>query len=379
MVLGVIATDCVKQVIHEMNFRKDKDIRMLDARSMEQIAQQIEEQQVFTHVLIQPDALREKSGGLLLLVERLRKSTMAEYLVLLDGYPQDSRLVRELEEVGVAAENILFSASLALKQRINELFQNAEEYAFEKAEIEPPPQPKPKKRKSVSSVFSFPNIFPAKNKRPPVHSSSPAQQPISTLESRMLSIQKENLKIAKTIAVAGAGKRIGTTTQALQMLLFLRAHNRKAALIEMHENPCLSSYAQVYSDAVLEKDSCIINGSRLYFSKKALPTIQKEFDFLVLDYGAYRNCAVQELADSDASIIVCGIKPWEAEEINYTFRENNEKYHYLFSFVPQNDQENVTAQMEEFSQRTFFAPYSPDMFQYNGNDELYKALLSDCL
>ena len=141
MVLGVSATDCVKQVIHEMNFRKDKDIRMLDARSMEQIAQQIEEQQVFTHILIQPDALREKSGGLLLLVERLRKSTMAEYLVLLDGYPQDSRLVRELEEVGVAAENILFSASLALKQRIHELFQNAEEYAFEKAAIDLPQQP----------------------------------------------------------------------------------------------------------------------------------------------------------------------------------------------------------------------------------------------
>ena len=216
----------MKQVIQEMNFRKDKDIRMLDVRSMEQIAQQIEEQQVFTHVLIQPDALREKSGGLLLLVERLCKSTMVEYLVLLDGYPQDSRLVRELEEAGVAAENILFSASLALKQRINELFQNAEEYAFEKAEIEPHPQPKPKKRKSVSSVFSFPNIFSAKNKRPPVHS-SPAQQPISTLEIRMLSIQKETLKTAKTIAVAGAGKRIGTTTQALQMLLFLRAHNRK--------------------------------------------------------------------------------------------------------------------------------------------------------
>ena len=360
-----------------MNFRKDKDIRMLDVRSMEQIAQQIEEEQVFTHVLIQPDALREKSGGLLLLVERLCKSTMAEYLVLLDGYPQDSRLVRELEEVGVAAENILFSASLALKQRINELFQNAEECAFETAEIEPLPQPKAKKRKSVSSLFSLPNIFSPKEKTRPL----PALpvQPVSMLESKMLSIQKENLKAAKTIAVAGAGERIGTTTQALQMLLFLRAHNRKAALIEMHENPCLSSYAQVYSDAVLEKDSCIINGSRLYFSKKALPTIQKEFDFLVLDYGVYRNCAVQELADSDAAIIVCGIKPWEAEEINYTFRENNEKYHYLFSFVPQNDQENVTAQMEEFSQRTFFAPYSPDMFQYNGNDELYKALLCDCL
>lgn len=367
----------MKQVIHEMNFRKDKDIRMLDVRSMEQIAQQIEEQQVFTHVLIQPDALREKSGGLLLLVERLRKSTMAEYLVLLDGYPQDSRLVRELEEVGVAAENILFSASLALKQRINELFQNAEECAFETAEIEPLPQPKAKKRKSVSSLFSLPNIFSPKEKTRPL----PALpvQPVSMLESKMLSIQKENLKAAKTIAVAGAGERIGTTTQALQMLLFLRAHNRKAALIEMHENPCLSSYAQVYSDAVLEKDSCIINGSRLYFSKKALPTIQKEFDFLVLDYGVYRNCAVQELADSDAAIIVCGIKPWEAEEINYTFRENNEKYHYLFSFVPKNDEENVTAQMEEFSQRTFFAPYSPDMFQYNGNDELYKALLWDCL
>lgn len=377
MILGVIATDPVKQVIHEMNFRKDKDIRMLDVRSMEQIAQQIEEEQVFTHVLIQPDALREKSGGLLLLVERLCKSTMVEYLVLLDGYPQDSRLVRELEEVGVAAENILFSASLALKQRINELFQNAEECAFETAEIEPLPQPKAKKRKSVSSLFSLPNIFSPKEKTRPL----PALpvQPVSMLESKMLSIQKENLKAAKTIAVAGAGERIGTTTQALQMLLFLRAHNRKAALIEMHENPCLSSYAQVYSDAVLEKDSCIINGSRLYFSKKALPTIQKEFDFLVLDYGVYRNCAVQELADSDAAIIVCGIKPWEAEEINYTFRENNEKYHYLFSFVPKNDEENVTAQMEEFSQRTFFAPYSPDMFQYNGNDELYKALLWDCL
>ena len=88
-----------------------------------QIAQQIEEQQVFTHVLIQPDALREKAAGCCFWWKDCVKSTMVEYLVLLDGYPQDSRLVRELEEAGVAAENILFSASLALKQRINELFQ----------------------------------------------------------------------------------------------------------------------------------------------------------------------------------------------------------------------------------------------------------------
>lgn len=377
MVLGLIATDSVCETVHGMNFRKQHDIRDIDFTDIPHIIKQIETQPCFTHILVELEATPGKSDNLIQLLLRLRKTTTIEYIVLLEGYPSDSRLVQELLALGIKKENLIFSASLALKYRLTNIFYSS----FS------PVQPLEETPTfSIETHCNTDEISPLQVEATPspvsLHSALPPSK-ITTatayaeLQSRMLSIQKENLKTATLIAIAGAGQRIGTTTQALQILMYLRSQNKSVALVEMHNHPCLKSYADVYSDAFVCKTHCVISGNTIYFSPESLPTIQKEYEYLVLDFGNFHCCKKTDLLQADIKIISCGIKPWETESVSHTFRDNDGTFLYLFSFVPQSDEKEIIKQMEEYGQRTFFAPYSPDMFQYNSCDDLYGQLLAN--
>ncbi len=382
-----------------MNFRNTHDIRNLDFKNTAALLELIESQQCFTHILVDIDAVPGNSDDLIQLIYRLRQSTTIEYLILLEGYPSDSRVCAELRDLGIKEQNLLFSSALPLKQRLTEIFYQpsstivpfipAEPFEADKPEILQKPQEEfllepqmqeqaeePTEEQQESLPKQEQSEESEENTITPPSQITTAQA-YAALQERMLAIQKENLKTATTIAIAGAGSRIGTTTQALQILMYLRMQNKAAALVEMHSHSCLESYANVYSDAVLEKDCCIINGNRLYFSDDSLPTIQKEYEYLVLDCGDFQSCKLDVFMQSDIRIISCGIKPWETEKINNTFRDNDGTFRYLFSFVPPADEKDVSAQMEEYSNYTFFAPYSPDMFQYNGKDDLYAALIEN--
>ena len=380
MILGLVVTEKNKEVVHAMNFRKQHDIRDLDFKTNEDLIQTIESQPCFTHILFEIGAVIGNSDAFIQLLLRLRKTTTIEYLVLLEGFPADSRIVEELLALGIKKENLIFSSSLPLRQRMVQIFYSPT------PEITPfiPPismeithsaEKKPSEPDAINSTEipeQTPAVVPASAPPP---SKITAAQAHAELQARMLSIQKENLKVATQIAIAGAGRRIGTTTQALQILMYLRTQNKSAALVEMHDRPCLQSYADVYSDAVLHKSHCIINGNPLYFSQESLETIQKEYEYLILDFGNFNQCSICGFLKADVKIISCGIKPWETEQINNTFRDNDGSFQYLFSFVPPADEKDIVKQMEEFSQNTFFAPYSPDMFQYNGCDDMYRKLL----
>ena len=380
MILGLVATEKNKEVVHAMNFRKQHDIRNLDFKTNEDLIQTIESQPCFTHILFEIGAVIGNSDDFIQLLLRLRKTTTIEYLVLLEGFPSDSRIVEELLALGISKENLIFSSSLPLRQRMVQIFYSPTPevtpfvppinmemvHPAEKEPSEPDALPSTEAPEQTPAVVPAPVPPPSKITTTQAH---------AELQARMLSIQKENLKTATLIAIAGAGQRIGTTTQALQISMYLRSQNKSVALVEMHDHPCLKSYADVYSDAFICKTHCVINGNTIYFSPESLPTIQKEYEYLILDFGSFNQCSISEFLKADVKIISCGIKPWETEQINNTFRDNDGSFQYLFSFVPPADEKDIVKQMEEFSQNTFFAPYSPDMFQYNGCDEMYHKLL----
>ena len=390
MTLGIVATKSTQEIVQGMNFRGNLDIRILEHKQLRELVQTIESQPCFSHILLDVEAVQGNSDDFIQLLFRLRQSTTVEYLVLLEGYPSDSRVVKELLDLGIESKNILFSSALALRQRLVEIFY------YPSSQITPFCPTKPmnetpeddetieqsletqdsQKQEDVTVPKALQDPLPATMgiaTLPP--SEITTAQAHAVLQEKMLAIQKENCKTALRIAVAGAGNRIGTTTQALQILLHLKLQNKAVALIEMHNHPCLAAYADVYSDAELHKDFCTVNGNRLYFSPDCLPTIQKEYEYLILDFGNFQECSHELFLQSDIKIICCGIKPWETAAINYTFRENDGSFQYLFSFVPPADETDITKQMEEFSQHTFFASYSPDMFQYNGCDDMYCKLL----
>ena len=52
-------------------------------------------------------------------------------------------------------------------------------------------------------------------------------------------------------------------------------------------------------------------------------------------------------------------------------RVDNGTIHYVFSFVPQRDRDDILKSMSPFDERTYVAGWTPDFFLYSGNDELY--------
>ena len=122
MTLGIVATKSTQEIVQGMNFRGNLDIRILEHKQLRELVQTIESQPCFSHILLDVEAVQGNSDDFIQLLFRLRQSTTVEYLVLLEGYPSDSRVVKELLDLGIESKDILFSSALALRQRLVEIF-----------------------------------------------------------------------------------------------------------------------------------------------------------------------------------------------------------------------------------------------------------------
>lgn len=179
-----------------------------------------------------------------------------------------------------------------------------------------------------------------------------------------------------TIAVTGASPRVGTTTQAVQIMLYLISQQRKACLIEMHNNPCLETYLSALPDSdveIVDEGHFQIKGFDIYHDPKKYAEAKSKNDFIVLDYGVYGDIAdPTSYLDKDIKIVVAGVKPWESQFLEPIFSFDDGSMEYIFSFVPQREQKIVLQQMRDSSNQTFFAPYCPDLLTFCGDDVLYR-------
>lgn len=121
---------------------------------------------------------------------------------------------------------------------------------------------------------------------------------------------------------------------------------------------------------------CTLDAIPIYVIVKKLCGWNSNIDFLTnMDYGAFEN--LPEVADylrNDILVAVCGAKPSEVALVTDILRVDNGTMHYIFSFVPQRDREDIIQSMEQFGERTYFAGWTPDYFLYAGNDELYSCI-----
>ena len=394
MILGVIADDVTYAIVQTMNFRRTHDIRQIKANNLQTIQKEIETTGVYTHVLLDVDALHGNSDNAVALLERLRQTTTVQYLVLADGYPDYGRLVQDILALGIPSENIMLAAGTRLKMRLGEILNTAAHAAAPELirELEPElpavteillPEisPEPPTTDDVNNVQEQAEpILPPQASELPRSVIPPSQ--ITTAEAKallrenMLQLQKENMRTAITIAVAGAGHRMGATTQALQLLMFLRTKNYTAALVEMHGQERLRQFKDVYVNSEIDNSGHLnINGNLLITDAAELAQAKKEYDVLVLDYGAYSECDMMSYLKNNLKLVCAGVKPWETQYLNEAFCHEDESMCFLFSFVPPADEPIVREQMESSSDKTFFAVYAPDMFQYCGNDAVYEKIL----
>lgn len=178
----------------------------------------------------------------------------------------------------------------------------------------------------------------------------------------------------KTIGIAGSLSRIGTTTQAIQMVKYLMLMGYKACYIQMNSHSFVDAISAWYSDIQTNPDLGLVQYQSvdMYKKDKIGEILKLGYDYYVKDYGVYASNDFENLSflEQDINVVVAGAKP---DEINYITNFLHSSYYhdayYIFSHVPQADQKDLLEMMEEKSKDTFFAGYSPDPFVYSSQTD----------
>lgn len=210
---------------------------------------------------------------------------------------------------------------------------------------------------------------------------------IVAAETQKQIIIKTNLK---SIAIAGAMTRTGTTTQAIQLAKYLIQKGYNACYIETNPSHYVERLAEWYSEdeCKVEKRPDARGRERIFkitvghldmfCNMDFLPEIlTMNYDYFIYDYGVYTNPDFNKISFSEKSvkIITCGCEPDELE-CTKNILENvfYDEVNYIFSFVPEEDQAELKLLMDEKADHTFFATYTPDKFRFTGN-VMYEELM----
>lgn len=200
------------------------------------------------------------------------------------------------------------------------------------------------------------------------------------------------------IGIAGCSRRIGTTTQALQIAKFLQSKGYKVCYIESNDNvyknnseerrknTCLSYVEKIkeyYEYPSENEDLGIITyeGLDLSYDPEKIALLQEEgYEYFVYDYGIYtdQNFNKTSFLKDDIKIFVCGSDIAELDDtLAAASHISYDCVKMIFSFTAKSEQDGVLLMFDEYHlkpERCYFAEYTPSAFILN-DIEMYESLL----
>ncbi len=176
----------------------------------------------------------------------------------------------------------------------------------------------------------------------------------------------------KSIGIAGVVPRMGTTTQAIQIVKYLLYEGYSACYIELNDHGWVQALAEAYDAVEEDKEIGRVTYQEvdLYWKMEKLPEIMKlNYDYYVYDYGVYQDRDFNKLSflEKDLQLFMVGTKPGEFmktyELIDNTFYN---RVIYIFNFIPNDPQEREETYelMEEKREDTFFLEDCRDPFRF---------------
>lgn len=174
----------------------------------------------------------------------------------------------------------------------------------------------------------------------------------------------------KLIGVAGAMSRIGTTTQALQVVKYLLYKGYKACYIEMNDTGYVENVAAFYDCENVDEDMgevFFMNVHHFYRQDKISEILKLGYDFYVYDYGVCgsQNFNRTSYLEKDIRLACVGAKV--SEVVYTTTLIENEFYtdiYYLFIHVPEADRKGLKESMKDKEERIYFPCYSPEAYEF---------------
>ena len=182
------------------------------------------------------------------------------------------------------------------------------------------------------------------------------------------------------IGVAGAGKRIGATTTAVQIIKHLKRQGYKACYVETNKTNFVLDY-QEWEKSIHDKylGYTSIESVDMYYKQERLADVlRKDYDYYVYDYGNYEDVSFNTTSflEKDIRIFTVGSKP---QEIRKTYEVLASEYfkdnvYFFFNYTPSKNHEDILSAMGSKQSETFFHVYTPDYFDYKEN-EAYHTIL----
>lgn len=193
---------------------------------------------------------------------------------------------------------------------------------------------------------------------------------------------EEKKSKAKCIGIAGAIARMGTTTQAIQLVKFFHYFGYKAAYFQMNAHHFVEDLKEAYAQVEHEEEIGRVTYMKVdmyYRIDKLQEVLQQNYDYIVFDYGVYSENGFNKISflEKEIQIFVVGSKPGGEFEATYEVLKNNfyNNVYYIFNFVPKSEQKDVLELMEEKDKMTFFAGSAKDPFSFPGEDTIYEKII----
>jgi hypothetical protein len=183
----------------------------------------------------------------------------------------------------------------------------------------------------------------------------------------------------KTIGLAGAVRRMGTTTQALQFIKYIQFCGHTAAYIQMNQHGWVQAVAENYSGAVQDKDEGHVTYMNvdMYYLTESLQNIKTKYEYLIYDYGTFSEHDFNKVSflEKDLQVFVVGSKPGEFEKTyDVILSSFYSDVNYIFNFVAKTEQKDLYELMADKADKTYFCEESKDPFSFS-NDKIYKKML----
>lgn len=204
---------------------------------------------------------------------------------------------------------------------------------------------------------------------------------------------RAHISVYKTIGVAGTQERIGTTTQAIQIVKYLQYKGYTACYLELNQNRYFDmsgrdgsvrelGFVDKYKLWTMTEDSSnvIYKGVDMYRAEQLTSVQKMEYDYYVYDYGNIFDRDFDRMAylKDDIQLIVGGAKPQEFDFLEKLMcLPAYANASIILSFVPDGDRDTVLKTISDLkswsgtdeARPVIFAEYTPDPFLFTNAAE----------
>lgn len=150
--------------------------------------------------------------------------------------------------------------------------------------------------------------------------------------------KQEALPVQKIlVGIAGAAPRMGSTHNSIVAANYLRKNNQMTAILEMNGTRAFEKICEAQRAKMFEEGYFSLRGVDYYpeCGRERVTAISgKLYNFIILDFGDYRQADKILFNQCGVRMIFAGTKPWEMDALETVFQEQEEDvlkaYHFCF-------------------------------------------------